>query len=473
MDVSTRLIDNDLARARQQGEPRHGSHWHVQQAWAHLWNQQPAQALEDALQGLPHARYPQHAHYVLASAHRALGHTRQAALEASTVLSLQSPYTAEWDAQEDTSWLAPWRARTCRPRTRPRWCSSCKATPHAGRCAPCAHHPRHGGCRPAGRRECRVLCAQAADDPARYAAALRQGVKTLEQIPAPMLSEEACADHVREAGWRLADVPTPWRTVAVCAVAMHASASALQHVPARLQPQVLQAAQALAVRTISDSQEQGAIAQRLAEQLAGQWQALQRTPGMPWMQRARRQGGWVALLAGSLVLTPSSQTATRGGLVGFAQQRPVLALLLHLLGGACALVGHAFVSVGAWRAEGAWAGLASFTLLGLSELYWAWRFVWAEPARPLLGATAAFVAAYVLCWWPLYRRAGQALTPPRQTAPDPQAHGGRLNRWFGACANILALMQRSLSLSTLSLSLLVLGRGLPAFASFVATSRNT
>ena len=150
------------------------------------------------------------------------------------------------------------------------------------------------------------------------------------------------------------------------------------------------------------------MAQRLAQQLAGHWQALQRTPGVPWMQRARRQGGWVALLAGSLVLTPSSQPPTQGGLAGWLQLRPVLAMLLHLLGGACALVGHAFVSVGAWRAEGAYAGLVSFTLLGFSELYWAWRFVWTEPARPWLGATAALVAAYVLVWWPLYRKAGRA-----------------------------------------------------------------
>ena len=244
--------------------------------------------------------------------------------------------------------------------------------------------------------------------PARYAAALRQGVKTWEQIPDAMLSEEACAEHVREAGWRLADVPTPWRTVAVCAAAMQAHASALQHVPDHLQPQVLQAAQTLTVQAVSDSQEHGAMAQRLAQQLAGQWQALQRTPGVPWMQRARRQGGWVALLAGSLVLTPSSQPPTQGGLAGWLQLRPVLAMLLHLLGGACALVGHAFVSVGAWRAEGAYAGLVSFTLLGFSELYWAWRFVWTEPTRPWLGATAALVAAYVLVWWPLYRKPGRA-----------------------------------------------------------------
>ncbi|MCZ8092737.1 MAG: WG repeat-containing protein, partial [Acidovorax sp.] len=410
---TTRLIDNDLARAHQKGEPRHGSHWHVQRAWAHLWSHQPALALEDALQGLPHARYPQHAHYVLASAYRALGQTRQAALEASTVLSLQSPYAAEWDAHEDTTWLAP-LAR-----------EHMQAADEATLVQQLQSHPRTLADVPRARiTHAMVDAALQADEsavcfvpkrlmtPARYAAALRQGVKTLEQIPAPMLSEEACADHVREAGWRLADVPTPWRTVAVCAVAMQANASALPHVPARLQPQVLQAAQALAVQTVSDSQEQGAIAQRLAEQLAVQWQALQRTPGMPWMQRARRQGGWVALLAGSL-MTPSSQAPTQGGLVGWMQQRPVLALLLHLLGGACALVGHAFVSVGAWRAEGAYAGLASFTLLGFSELYWAWRFVWTEPARPLLGTTAALVAAYVLCWWPLYRKAGQALAQPR------------------------------------------------------------
>ena len=74
--VTTALIDNDLARAREQGAPREGSAWHVARAWAQLAVNQPQAAVDDALRGLPHVPAPQHAHYVLARAYQALGHHR-------------------------------------------------------------------------------------------------------------------------------------------------------------------------------------------------------------------------------------------------------------------------------------------------------------------------------------------------------------------------------------------------------------
>jgi hypothetical protein len=96
------------------------------------------------------------------------------------------------------------------------------------------------------------------------------------------------------------------------------------------------------------------------------------------------------------------------GLAGWLEQRPVLALMANLLLGIAALVGHAFVSVAAWRAEGAWVGLATFALMGFSELYWACRFVASSPWSPWLGVVAVLVVAYVFGWRRLYRRVGLA-----------------------------------------------------------------
>jgi hypothetical protein len=86
----------------------------------------------------------------------------------------------------------------------------------------------------------------------------------------------------------------------------------------------------------------------------------------------------------------------------------VLAWATHLLLGLAAWVGHAFVSVAAWRAEGAWIGLGTFALMGFSELYWAWRFVFASPQNPWLAVAAALVVAYLFGWRRLYRRVGPA-----------------------------------------------------------------
>lgn len=100
--------------------------------------------------------------------------------------------------------------------------------------------------------------------PARYAAALRQGVKTWAQIPNSMRSEEACAEQVRKAGGRLTRE------------AVHQT----------IHP------------TATNHQGPGTIAQRLATPLASPYGSYgSYGQGMPWAQRARKPGAWVALQA--------------------------------------------------------------------------------------------------------------------------------------------------------------------------------
>jgi hypothetical protein len=64
--------------------------------------------------------------------------------------------------------------------------------------------------------------------------------------------------------------------------------------------------------------------------------------------------------------------------------------------------------VAAWRAEGAWAGLITFALMGFADAYWALRFAWAEPAQVGLALAAALVALYLFGWNRIYQRAVRA-----------------------------------------------------------------
>ena len=408
--VTTRLIDDDLAQARQEGEPREGSHWHVQRAWARLWAGDPDGAMADARLGQDRVRYEEHAHYILASALRALGRTQEAALEASTVLSLQSPYTAQWDNEEDTRWLQ----------------SLAQANAHAADdatlIAQLASHPRTLADVPRERiTHAMVDAALAADEdtvrfvpkrlmtPARYAAALRQGVKDFEQIPADMLSEDACIAHVQGSGWRLAQVPPALRTVAVCAHAVRDSRSALEHVPEALRSDAQEAAARLPRDPDGDDDGDGSsrsngvghwLSRRLVESaLKGQDTAA---------RRLQHKGMVAAFMVQAAVTARSSTPPTLGGLAGWFEQRAVLALVTNLLLGLAALVGHAFVSVAAWRAEGPWIGLLTFALMGFADAYWAWRFLFATPASAALAVTAIVVVVYVFGWRRLYRRVGLA-----------------------------------------------------------------
>ena len=242
--------------------------------------------------------------------------------------------------------------------------------------------------------------------PARYATALRQGVKSFAQIPAGMLSEDACIAHVQDGGWRLEQVPETLRTVAVCAHALRRSPSALEHVPESLRAQAREAMAQLP----PDAQEEdppragGDLGDWLSRRVVGS--ALR---GQDTTARRLQHKGFLAAFVMQAALTAKSDTPpTLRGMAGWFEQRPVLALVAHLLLGLAALVGHAFVSVAAWRAEGPWIGLGTFALMGFAELYWAWRFVASSPWSPWLALAATLVVVYVFGWRRLYRRVGLA-----------------------------------------------------------------
>jgi hypothetical protein len=465
VQVATQLIEADLAQARTRGEARQGSAWHVQRAWAHLWTGRPAQAIEDVTCGLPHARGPlhaqhaQHAHYVLARAYRALGQLPQAALHASTVLSLQAhrtapctatstepstapytaPYTAPWTPDEDTRWLAP-LAR-----------SQLQNLPEAELVAQLHNHPRTLADIPRAHITHAMVDAAVQADadavrfvpkrlmtPARYALAVRQGAKVFEQIPPTMLSEEACVDRVREAGGRLQQVPPAWRTLAVCAHALRSSPLALAHVPPALRAKAQQAAQALPRQqqpspcgNSPGAQEgppyaapyanrysnataswQGRVLQGMQrvfyaggprpppmqsmQSMQSLTQSPIRPPEQPPVQPPRQPV--VQSIARPRVRAPSPSAARSAS--PSARQRPTGRLAWPALLGVLALVLHALVSAAAWRAEGAGAGLATFVLVGFADAYWAWRFAFDSPAEAGLAwaalATLAACAA-VLC----------------------------------------------------------------------------
>ena len=410
-EVTTRLIDEDLAHARTEGERRAGSHWHVQRAWTRLWAGDHEGAIGDARLSLGHVRHEAHPHYILASAYRALGRTEEAALEASTVLSLHAPYTAQWDADEDTRWLQALAH------------AQANAADDDTLIAQLQSHPRTLADVPRARiTHAMVDAALAADEdtvrfvpkrlmtPARYAAALRQGVKGFDQIPADMLSEEACIAHVQGSGWRLAQIPPALRTLEVCAHAVRDSAGALEHVPEALRGEVQDAAAHLRSND-GDEGDGGGEASRSTG--VGHWLARRvvesALQGQDTAARRLQHKGVVAAFMVQAAMTARSSTPpTLKGLAGWFEQRPVLALVANLLLGLAALVGHAFVSVAAWRAEGPWIGLLSFALMGFSDAYWAWRFAFAAPVHFGLALTAAVVVLYVFAWRRLYRRVGLA-----------------------------------------------------------------
>ena len=425
--VTTRLIEDDLAQARQEGEPRDGSHWHVQRAWARLWAGQLEGAIADARRGQGHVRHEEHAHYILASCLRALGRREEAALEASTVLSLQSPYTPPWDPEEDTRWLQPLAQ------------SRAQAADDATLLAQLAAHPRTLADIPRERiTDAMVEAALAADEdtvrfvpkrfmtPARYAAALRQGAVDFDQIPAAMLSEEACIEQVRNHGWRLAQVPPALRTVAVCAHALRDSRSALEHVPEALRAEVQDAAARLPRDRREDEgadDDHGRLS-RPRRRGVGHWLSRRLVDSALRGQdtaarRLQHKGIVAAFMVQAAVTAQSSEPPTLRGLAGWLEQRPALAMLANLLLGLAALAAHAFVSVAAWRAEGPWVGLLSFALMGLSDAYWAWRFAWTAPPHWGLAVAATAVVLYVFAWRRLFRRVGLALADREAAAPHP------------------------------------------------------
>lgn len=405
LEVTTQLIEDDLVDARKEGEPREGSHWHGTRAWVKLWSGDYEGAIADAQLGRPLMRYEQHAHYVLASAYRALGREQEAALEASTVLSIHSPYSAQWDDTEDTRWLQALAQ------------GQAGAADDAALVAQLQSHPRTLADIPRERiTDAMVDAALAADEdtvrfvprrlmtPARYAAALRQGVKQFKQIPPNMLGEEACIEHVKDGGWRLEYVPDALRTLTVCAYAVRRSSSAIEHVPDALRDQVPDAIKQLPPEEDEDDSGSGSSSGNdwLTRKLVDSVMSSQQTAS----SRLQQKGIFTAFLLKTMLGAKSDDTPTLKGLAGWFEVRPFLAMVANLVLGLAALVSHAFVSAGAWRAEGPWVGLGTFALMGFSELYWAWRFVFSTPFRPGLGVACLVVMLYVFAWRWMYRRIG-------------------------------------------------------------------
>ena len=360
--VTTALIDNDLARAREQGAPREGSAWHVARAWAQLAVNQPQAAVDDALRGLPHVPAPQHAHYVLARAYQALGHTAQAALAACSVLSLQSPYQPAWCPTEDTGWLTALA----------RW--------HMGHAdeATLIHqlalHPQTLADMPRARITPAMVDAALAADPAtvrwvpkrlmtpaHYAVALRVGVKRPEDVPPAM----------------------------VMALDQATQAQPAASAPAMPAPRPLQA-------------------ERRAQPPA-------EAPRPPHPGTPRVATPWAWWLLGTVLRSAVGHPASARGLVHWLEQRPLAASALHALLSLLAVALHTTVSVAVWLAEGPEAGLGTFVLVGFADAYWAWQFAW-EATRPSLTLAASAVVLYLVVWCPLYRKAGRALGHPRQTS---------------------------------------------------------
>lgn len=246
LEVSTRLIQQDLASAKQEGEDRTASSWHAYRAWLKLKAGDHKGAIDDASLASKQVRYPQTAHYILASAYQALGRKSEASLEASTVLSLENPYKPEFDQDEDTRWLQALSKGQFDNADEATLITQLKSSPRA-----LADVPR------SRITEAIVKAALEADPaviefvpkrfmtPERYVIALRNRTKVFENIPPAMIREEACIELVRDNGYALERIPESWRTPKVCAYAVRDSSRALEYVPASVRSAAQEAMKSL------------------------------------------------------------------------------------------------------------------------------------------------------------------------------------------------------------------------------------
>lgn len=216
--VCSALIAQDRARAPAdegaapgrpaEGAEDAGTRWHGLRAWARLWQGDFAGAIADARLALPAVRYPQHAHYVLARALAGLGQHDEAVLAASSVLALEEPYQAEFNADEDTGWL-----RTCvqaRARTDAAQVAADSPDDEARRIAQLRRHPLALADMPREAITEAMVDAALGADPeairfvprrlmtsARYRVALEQRVKHIGQVP-PALIDNAIRAWLRD-----------------------------------------------------------------------------------------------------------------------------------------------------------------------------------------------------------------------------------------------------------------------------------
>jgi hypothetical protein len=324
------------------------------------------------------------------------------------VLSRAASYRPDWDYDEDTRWLTQLARRADN--------TAAAAVDDDALVAALRARPRMLADVPRERiTEALVQAALTADPdtvrhvphrlmtPQRYALALRAGVKTLEQVPPGFLSEEVYVEYVRGSGWRLSKVPQEWRTVAVCAQAVADNESALKHVPRALRDAVMREVRALAAApaTFTQGRSSDAALRTAAGPDADPQPAKDRRgKGLPRIGRStvastvsntpqRRRGGEARPLRGPLAWLDDS---------------PELVSTIHTLWTVIAVGAHLAVMVHAWRLGGAWIGLGTLVLPGLSELYWALRFLSGQPANLSLGLSALMVPLYLFGWrWAYYR----------------------------------------------------------------------
>ena len=411
LPVLDKLIELERAAAT---ECTQATSWHTYRAWAKLWAKDYQGAIDDARLGLQVAPYPQHPHYVLADALRSLGRMEEAALEAATVLSLQNPYQAEFNADMDTSWLQDISK------------TQFEKMDDDALLKAISSHPMTLADVPRSRiNDSLVAAALAADtkgiafvprrwmNPERYALALEHNIKRLCHVPASMLSEAACITHVSTYG-SLADVPLEWRTVKVCAHALMRSRYAIEHVPETVKEEAQQLLVRLKLEAgIEDEAEEdyGAKPGKVAELMSNA--LLQTLSGPPddetrW-QRIKRKGLFLSWFAGIALGATSDKAATQQGLAGWLEQRPFLAVMLNGIFSFIALICHGFVSYAAWQANGIWYGIPTIALMGYAEVYWLWRFLFLTPASFMLAVTATLVLVYYFGFRLVYRKAAKAI----------------------------------------------------------------
>ena len=407
--VCSRLIESDLAKAGTGEEERVSSRWHGHRAWAKLWSKDYQGAIEDAKLALEQVRYPVHAHYVLASAYRALNQFSEAALQASCVLALADPYTAEFNSEEDTSWLKQVTQGQFDKVDEATLLLQIQENPLV-----LADVPRE---RISDEMVEKALARNAEAirfvpkrlmTPERYVIAMQENVKQFSNIPQSMLSEAACIEHVSRSGYGLEEIPEQWRTVQVCAYALRDSAKAVKYVPAAIQVQVQEALKSLPREEEVETDTSGTSASWLEKRLIDNM--LSETREKTTLNRLSQKGLWMAFLFKSALLAKDDQPSVLRGIAGWMEQRPLLTLLMNAALALLALICHIVVTVHVWQMHGTWIGLFTGILMGVAEIYWGWRFLFSDPFYPGFGISAVFVVFYVFGYrWLLHNRVIKAI----------------------------------------------------------------
>ena len=410
--VCSRLIELDLAQAPKEQEDeqenRVSSRWHSYRAWAKLWAKDYEGAIEDAKLALEQARYPVHSYYVLASAYRALNQFSQAALQASCVLALADPYTAEFHPQEDTSWLNQLTQGHFENLDEATLLLQIQESPLA-----LADVPRERITEEmienalARNAEAIRFVPKRLMTPERYVIAMQENVKRFSNIPQSMLSEAACIEHVSRSGYRLADIPEQWRTVQVCAYALRNTTGALSYVPTAIQIQVQEALKSLPAKDDVEANTADASSSGLEQRLINSM--LSEKSEKTTLHRLSRKGLWAAFFLKTVFLAKDDKPPILKGVAGWMEQRPVATLFINGITAALALVFHMIVTIHVWQTHGTWIGLLTGIFMGFAEIYWGWQFLFSDPFYPGLGIAAVFVMFYVFGYTILSRRVNKAI----------------------------------------------------------------